>query len=224
MADIYIKYTPIRRGLTGAEFLAGFLDEHHPNVTWSGIISSGMAEYGKISGSGDDLTSALLNIEGRFSIAKLDETQLVGLCNMAYTPIDPPMPEDGTALTFIEFMDTHGITVTDELAAVKKGKRFLFKEGIKKFLQPNNDNISALTKAVVLHLFHYDNLSVGDKAQVDSDTTALVAIYSEAMCVSAYTDLVSELQSTLADYYSAVVSLESQTTVEDAIDVEYPSA
>ena len=222
MADIYIKYTPMRRGLTGVEFLAGYLDEHHSGVTFSGIISDGMNEYGTISGTGDDLNKALLDIQGRFSVAKLDEDQLVGLCKMAYNPVDPPI--DGTALTFIEFMDTHGITVTDELASVKKGKRFLFKEAIKKFLQPDNDNISALTKAVVLHLFHYDNLSVEDKAQVDTDTTAMLEIYTEAMCVSAYHDMVTELQTSLADYYTAVINLESQSTVEDAIDVDYPSS
>ncbi len=221
MADIYIKYTPVRRGLTGAEFLAGFLDEHHPNVIWDGFVNDGISEYGKISGTGDDFNKALLSIEGRFSISKLDEDQIIGICKMVYKPTDPGPGE--IAQTFVEFMNNHGITVTDELAVVKKAKKFLFKEYIKKFLQPNNDNLSALTKSVILHLFYYDNLSVENKTIVDIDTEALLNIYTESMCINSYHDMVVELQSGLSDYYSAISSLDSKTTIEDAMGVEYPS-
>ncbi len=222
MADIYIKYTPVRRGLTGAEFIAGFLDENFTGVTFNGIVSEGMNHYGVLSGSGDALSNALLAIEGRFSIMKLDRSQFIGMCKSMYVPNPDPIG-DSTALTFIEFMDNAGITVLESevLPAVKKAKRLLFKEIIKKELQPNNDNISALTKAIVLHLFHYDNLTPEEKTQVDTDTTALIAIYTKGMCISAYGDMVSELTTELTNYYTAVINLESQSTVDDALACVY---
>ena len=219
MSSFYIKYSESRIGLTGSEYLPGFLDQYYPDVSFNEVLSDGLNHYGIISGSGDDLAKAFLATAERFSISKLDETQFIGLCRMAYNPVtvegeDPP-PD------FATFMSGYGVTVTDELAAVKKAKRYLFKEIVQRKLEPINDNIATLTKSLMVQIIYYDELSTEEKTAVDAATEKLKDVYSKTMCVDEYTEMADNLQSVLMGYYSAVVSLESQTTVEEALLSSY---
>jgi hypothetical protein len=73
MASFYIKYTPARRGLTGAEYLPQYLDENYSSVTFTGVASDGTVQYGILNGTGDDLSQVRALISGKFSAVRLDE-------------------------------------------------------------------------------------------------------------------------------------------------------
>ena len=219
MAKIYIKYTPVKAGLTGAEFLAPFLDEHFNGVTFTGIVSDDMNHYGYIEGTGDLLSKALMSIQGRFSIVKLTENDIIGFAKNLYNPT--AIMDGDTPPTFVEFMATHNITVTDELDAVKASKKVLFKEVAKKQFDDYNDLIADVCRVVTLFTQHYNDLDAPTKASVDANITTLKTIYDQASCVASFDKMVTDLSNILTNYYTAKSNLESSVDIDSANAVEY---
>jgi len=218
MAKVYIKYTPVKAGLTGSEFLAPFLDEHFNGVTFSGVISDDMIHFGYIEGDGDLVSKALMAIEGRFSIKKITEDELIGFAEDNYVPIDdgitPPM-------TLVDYLGTHSITVSDELGSVKAMKKVLFKEVAKKQFDDYNDLIADVCRVVTLLNGHYPDLDAPTKAAVDANMTTLKAIYDQASCVASLDSMVTNLQTILTGYYTACVNVDAAADKAAAKAVEY---
>ena len=205
MSKYYFKYIPGRRGLSGSEMLAPWLDEFYPGVTFNPVINDGMAEFGIIEGSGDIFPKAMAAIEGRFSCARLTETVFIGIVSKYYNPI----AMDGmTVPTLDEYLTGLGITPpVDKLPNVKAAKQELLKEIAKKKFSNLNDTSADLAKIIALLNLHYTDLTVGEKAQVDATTTTLKAIYSKSVCIAAYDRMVGELNSVLVPYYTAMMSV-----------------
>ncbi len=220
MAKIYMKYTPARAGLTGAEFLGPFIDEHFNNVTWTGVISDGIIHFGYIDGTGDDISKALMAIEGKFTVKRMDESELVGFAKVLYNPVDIGM---GTPPTFIEFMASHDITVAseDELPAVRLMKKVLFKEVAKKKFEDYNDLISDLARTITLFEHHYADLDAPTQAEVDANVATLKAIYGAQTCVDSFDRMVTNLQAILTDYYTACQSVDAAVDIDAAKAVTY---
>lgn len=218
MTTLYIKYSPSRRGLTGTEYLAGFVDEQYPTVSFSEVISDGFNRFGILSGSGDDLSKMLMAASDRFSIKQLSELEFIGYCRANYNPIEM----DGeTPPTFSEFMSSFGISVTDELVAVKEMKKNMFKEIVRKKLETDNESIADIMKALLLLVVHYDNLSQNDKDIVDAKTTQLKNVYSASKCITSYSSFVDDIVAVVDSYYDSVNSLESQNDVSSALSITY---
>jgi len=218
MAKIYIKYTPVKAGLTGAEFLAPFLDEHFNGITFTGIVSDDMNHYGYLEGTGDLLSKALMSISGRFSVKILTEDDIIGFSQALYNPIDPI---DGTAETLVQFLGGHGITVTSELDSVKAMRKTLFKEITKRKFDDYNDLIADLAKSVILLTQHYGDLTGEDLTNVDANITTMKSIYDQATCISAFDKMVTNLSSILSGYYTAVTNLENAADIDAANAVTY---
>ncbi len=220
MANFYIKYTPARRGLTGAEYLPQYLEETFPSVTYDDIASDGKVHFGILSGSGDDLSKVLALIEGKFSAFRLSEDELVGYCYMNYDP--QPMMDGETPPTFTEMMQSHGITVSDTLAAVKLAKINLFKEISRKKCEPDNDCIADLAKCVTLFEGHYDDLTTEEKTAVDANMSTLKSYYDKQTCIDAFDKLVNiTMGSILVGYYTKKQEVMNATSEDDAIAVVY---
>ena len=220
MAKVYMKYTPARAGLTGAEFLGPFIDEQFDNVTWTGVISDGIIHYGYLDGTGDDLSKALLAIEGKFSVKRIEEEELVGFAKDLYNPVDDGIT---TPPTFIEFMESHGITITepDELPAIRAMKKVLFKEVAKKKFEDYNDLISDLARTITLFQHHYADLDAGTQAAVDANVATLKSIYTAQACVDSFDRMVTNLQAILTDYYTACVNVDAAVDIDSAKAVTY---
>lgn len=218
MTTLYIKYSPSRIGLTGAEYLAGFVDAQYPAISFSEVINDGFNRFGILSGDGDELSKMLMATSNRFSINQLSEVEFIGYCRANYNPIDI---EGETPPTFSEFMSGIGITVTDEVAAVKEMKKNMFKEIVRKKLEPNNESIADIMKTLMLHTMYYNGLSPANKDVVDAKTVQLKNVYSEAKCISSYNTFVDSIISVVTDYYTSVSSLESQNDVESALAITY---
>ena len=220
MANFYIKYTPARRGLTGAEYLPQYLEENFPSVTYDDIVSDGTVHFGILTGSGDDLSKVLALIEGKFSAFRLSEEELVGYCYMYYNP--QPIMEGETPPTFTEMMASHGITVGDTLSAVKLAKVNLFKEISRKKCEPDNDSLADLAKCVALLNCHYDDLTTEEKTAVDANISTLKNYYDKQTCIDAFDKMVNvTLGSILVGYYNAKTNVMNATTEEEAMAVTY---
>jgi len=220
MARFYFRYTPVRRGLTGAEYVQEFLDENFPNVDWNGVISDGTYHYGFLEGSGDVLSKAITAVKGRFAAEKLSEAAFIGICYLLYNPGSSiegePVP------TFQEYMSEYGISVSEDvLDEVKAFKKTLLKEVARTKFSSWNDSIADIAKSMVLLLFHYDDLTPEEKTLVDNLSDTIKVIYNKDTCISSYQNMISQLQNILYDYYLAKKQVEDATSVIEVMNVSY---
>lgn len=217
MNRFYIKYLPGRRGTHGKEFLHEFMRKEYPNDTFVDVINDGVTHYGYIEGSGDSLSRCLWDIQGRFSLFKLSESEFVGFAYTSYNPDDPE------AMSFIDWIAQYGFEVDDSqiLAGVKNMKRALFKEIVKRRFNADNDNISDLAKIVTLmNVYTDEDLTTEQITRRDNALAAVRSIYSEEMCVSAIEELSNNLTTSMTDYYMSVNSVENASTVEEVMAIE----
>jgi hypothetical protein len=218
----YFKYIPGRRGLTGVEYLPQWLEENHPTITFNSIISDGIANFGVLEGSGEELPKAISAIEGRFSCARITEDVMIGIITKFYDP--QPMDDmDGeTPPTLDEFLASYGLsTPADKLPNIKERKRELLKEIAKKKFSNLNDTTADLCKIVTLLNLHSPDLTSEEQTQVDNISTTLKGIYDKALCIAAYDRMVGELSNVLTPYYTAMTSVENATTEEEIDAVVY---
>jgi len=218
MAKIYIKYSPARRGLTGTEYLPGFLDEHFTGVDFTEVMNDGFNRFGFIEGSGDKLAKALMACSEHFSIKQLTEQEFIGYCSLNYTEVED---FDGNSVTFSDFMSNYGVTVTNEVEAMKEAKKNMFKEIVRKRLEPDNESIADVMKSLVLFHFYYNTLTTDEKAIVDNKTDALKNVYSKTKCISAYSNLVDSIVAIVEGYYTKVNDLESTDDPDIIKSIEY---
>jgi len=214
MAKLYIKYSPSRIGLTGAEYLPGFLDSEFPAVKCTDVASDGFNRFAILEGSGDDLFKMLLAVSNRFAIKQLSKIELIGYARISYKQSDD-------AVDFDTYMANFGFTSIDELAAIKAAKKNMFKELVRKRLELDNEHIADVMKTLVLFHFYYDELDVNEKSIVDEKTTNLKSLYTKARCISAYSSLVDSLKEIVEGYYNVSADLDSQTDPDLALAIEY---
>lgn len=213
----YFQYTPTRRGLTGAEYLDSYIDEHHPNVKWYPVISDGFIHYGFLeSNNSDSLAKAIAAIEGKFSAQRLTEEEFIGAVYLLYDPTRTTPFEGSNPPSFTEFMNNYGIAVTEDnaLTAAKAYKRKLFKEIVRKRFEDYNDLSADITKVVTLLNVYYPNLTAEEKATVDNLLTTISTIYSKEACINALQNLVNKLTTYLIPYYNTLTILQNITTKE----------
>lgn len=220
MANFYFKYTPSRLGISGVEYLSGWLDQYYPTVSFNPVISDGMAQFGILSGSGDDFSKAMAAIEGKFSSARISEEVFIGVCAKYYNPVADM--EGETPPTLDEFLTNIGITPPiDKLPNIKASKKELLKEVAKKKFANLNDTIADIAKTITLLQLHAGDLTTAEQIQVDNISNSLKAVYDKATCISAYDRMVSELNTMLVPYYTAVTSVETAVDADEVNAVIY---
>lgn len=220
----YIQYTPLRRGLTGAEYVAEFIDSNFkPAVTWNEIGSLDTIHFGYLeSENGDALAKALASLEGRFSAQRLYQDEFIGLAYLAYNPISY-MPNE-TPIPFTDWLfNNTGISITEEVALenLKLYKRRLFKEVIRKKFNDYNDLSADITKSLVLLFVHYPNLTAEEKATVDNLLQRISAVYPISTSIQALQKLTEDLENILVPYYQKALELDAATTKDDILQINY---
>lgn len=223
MSNILYKYIPVRRGTTGVEYLPQWLDEYYPNVSFDGVVSDGLANFGVLSGSGDEFSKAMSAIEGRFSGCRLDTETFIGVCDKHYD--ETQQDQEGNPVPSLTAMlASHGITMTGTvLDARKLAKIALFKELLNKKLETTQDCLSDVAKSTVLLVLWYDELSTEEKATVDSKISTLKSIYTKQMCIDGFDKMVSNvLDAVVSGYYTAKNNVNSaaDSTAVDAVTFE----
>lgn len=221
MAKFYVRYTPVRRGITGMEMLPQYLDEFFPGVSFTGVVKDGLMEYGYLEGTGNQLAKVLQSCSDKFSIKKINEEAFIGFCYPLYNPsegIDGEIPP-----TFDEMMLTHGITVpVDVLPNVRQAQKEGYKDIVRREFNDWNDTIADVSKAAMLTALYDDaDLTAEQITQRDDLITRMKAVYTPDVCLGGMDILVSLLENILVPYYTKVQQLESATTVEDILATDY---
>lgn len=218
--NYYIKYlVPKSTDNNGIEFLHIWLQKHYPGVTFTPVISDGIAEFGIISGTGDNVSKVLSSIIGKFSVTQMDETTFIGVIKRNYNPIQTPnMP---TPPTFVEYMALYGITVSNELTAYKEAKISLILEKVRRKFPHQNDLITDLARSVILITQYYDTLSPQNKTTVDADIASLKTILSESDCISGFHSLVTLFTTIFPGYAIVRNDINNAVTTAEVDAVTY---
>ena len=220
MKRFYIRYTPVRSGLTGFEYLAQYLDHYFPGIKYYGVISDGLIEYGYIEGTGDALSKAIQTCADKFSIKKFEENIFVGYCYPLYNPI---LNDETEPPTFEQFMESHNINITEDLLdLVKKAKKEEFKEIVKKEFYDWNDSIADVSKAASL-LSLYSDVDYSPEQLIKKDELLgrIKQIYTLDVCLQGMENLVELLETVLLPYYMATLEVNLKTEIEDVLNVVY---
>lgn len=218
----YYQYSPLRRGLTGYEYIGQFIDENYPNCQWIEVINSDFIHYGILQSTNpDELAKAMQAIEGRFSAKRLTFEEFVGAVYLTYNPLQitmPDIPEDEQRVITIEqFLANYNIYVDNNnlLDYAKQYKKKLFKEVLRKKFNDTEDSVADLMKFVVLLNLHKDSLTQEQLQQVNLLTNALKQIYPVEVCIEGLQETVHMLATILGKYYIIRVALEQAQTLEE---------
>jgi len=199
--------------------------QKYPGVTYTNVISDGIADFGILEGTGASLSKCISSINGKFSVTWLSEAAFIGVVIHNYNPVpmqDPISGQTITPPTVEEFLATHGITVTDKLAAYKEYKLSLLNEQTFKMVSTDPFvMIHSIVKAIILYNFHYNDLTPEQKAIVDADTTTLKTLYPADLCINDIHSMVDVLNSVYTLGKQKVMEILTATTIEqlDAINL-----
>lgn len=217
----YYQYSPLRRGLTGYEYIGQFIDENYPSCQWIEVINSNFIHYGIIQSTDtEELAKAIQAIEGRFSAKRLTFEEFVGAVYLLYNPI-PVMPEghenESNVLTIEQFLANYNIYVDNNrlLDYAKQYKKKLFKEVLRKKFNDIEDSVADLMKFIVLLNIHKDTLTEEQLNQVNLLTNALKQIYPVEVCIEGLQETVYTLATILSKYYIARQALEQAQTLDE---------
>jgi len=220
MSRVYYRWTPARRGLTGAEYLGQHLAEYFPGVNYTEIVTDGVNHFGFVEGSGDVFGKALRVIETKFGGQKLSEEEIAGAVRVYYNAT--PDEELGiTPPSWDEYLAGFGISVdaSKELDYVKAFKIALLKEKARVRFPEWNDSLADVAKAIFAKMVWYDEATDDEKAQIDSALTNIKAMYTKDACIEACNTLAMNLQN-LVPYYTAKTQVLAASTIDDVMVVD----
>jgi hypothetical protein len=214
MKRFYIECTPIRRGLTGREYLAQHIDEVFPNSKFYPLFNNGIIEFGYLEGNDEDLCNVLSFCENIFSMKRIFIEEFRGAAKLYWSA---PIGIDGTATqTIEEFFDLYSIDTTSMniLSDVKSYKIKLLKEKVKREFFDYNDIVANLAKEIMLLNEYRSTLDAGQEARLDAALDAMKLIYSVDDCLDAIEEDIVLINSVMPDYYS------TKTAIQNAEDLD----
>ena len=203
----YYQYTPLRRGLTGYEYIGQFIDENYPNCQWFEVINTNFIHYGIIQSTDtDELARAIQAIEGRFSAKRLTLEEFIGAVYLVHNsePIE-------------QFLANYDINIDSNrlLDYAKQYKKKLFKEVLRKKFNDIEDSVADLMKFIVLFILHRDSLTEEQLNQINLLTNALKQIYPVDVCIEGLQETTYTLATILNKYYATRTLLEQAQTIDE---------
>jgi hypothetical protein len=215
----YIRYTPVRRGITGMEMLPQYLDEFFEGVHFNGIIKDGLMEYGYLEGIGKQLSNVLQSCSNKFSIKKIEEFAFIGYCYPLY---NPTVSDDFTPLSFFEMMANHGIDVPEDiLPNVRQAQKESYKDIVMREFNDWNDTVADVSKASMLVFYDDSELTSEQLTRKQNLITRMKNIYSPEICLNGMEITVNLLENILVPYYTTCQQIENLNTVEEILNVDY---
>ena len=223
MKRFYIRYTPIRMGLTGMEYLPQYIDQYFPGISYTSIFSDGLVNYGYIEGTGDLFSKMIQNCSVKFSIKKFDEDVFIGYCYTIFNSNNQSIEFEEESPSFSDIMNNHGINTNnyDLIDCVKKSKKEEFKEIVKKEFYEWNDAIADVSKASLLYLYDDSELSPEQLTKKNELLDRVKQIYTIDVCLDGTENLVKLLETVLYPYYISRMEVDSKEEIEDILNVVY---
>jgi len=202
MKRFYVECIPIRRGLTGREYLAQHIDEVFPPTKFYPLFENGMIEFGYIQGNNESLCNVLSFCEHTFGMKRLFIREFRGAAKLYWTP---PIPEEGQdPQTIEEFLASHSIKASKSfLNDAKAYKIKMLKEKVKKEFVDYNDMIANLAKEVMLLTEYRDTLDDAQQIRLDAALDAMKMIYSPDDCLDAIEEDIVSITASMPRYYKA---------------------
>ncbi|MEM4385382.1 MAG: hypothetical protein QXD03_02405 [Candidatus Anstonellales archaeon] len=223
----YLCYRPSLQNRYGACYLNQFISDgnRYPGIEYREVASDGDLHFGFIeSDDSDQLARFWKAITGVFSAERLTYEEFIGACYLNYNPPPAGLPEDDpTPRTFQAYMLSVGFdNITDDFAidCLKKYKKYLFKEIVRKRFEDYNDISADITKLMFFMFYHYHNLTQDEKSEIDSVLQQISEIYTKDVCLSALSSIKNQMDNYLVPYYQKINDLESKTTKEEVVGVK----
>lgn len=219
MKRFYVECTPIRRGLTGREYLAQHVDEVFPTAKFTPLFDNGMIEFGYLEGDDEALCNVLSFCENTYAMKRLFVEEFRGAANLFW---NAPMDMDGTATQTIEaFFASHTVEVsTNLLTDAKAYKIKILKEKIKREFFDYNDMVANMAKEIMLLSEYRDTLDGPQTIRLDAALDAMKLIYSADDCLDAIEEDITAINAVMPGYYSTKTSIQNATTLEDLNNID----
>lgn len=207
MKRFYIECSPIRRGLTGREYLGQHIDAVFAPTKFYPVFDNGLIQFGYLEGDDDSLCNVLSICGNLFAAKRLFVEEFRGAARL-YLDID------ATSLNAL-FIEHSTEATSDILNDVKSYKNKLLKEKVKREFSDYNDLIANIAKEILLLEEYRSSLDGAQTARLEAALTTLKSIYDVETCLSALEEDVSKISSYMPSYYSIKTSLSDSTSLED---------
>lgn len=222
MKRYYVECTPIRRGLTGREYLAQYIDESFPTAKFYPLFDNGLIQFGYIEGNDETLCNVLSFCEKIFAMNRLLIEEFRGAAQLYWTSSVPIMGMDGTAQTIAEFFISNNIEPTSNiLNDVKAYKVKLLKEKVKRDFSDYNDLVANMAKEVLLLAEYKPTLDAGQLVRLNNALAIMKSIYTAETCLTSLEEDIAILSNFMPSYYNTKISIANATTIEqlNSIDI-----
>ena len=212
MKRFYIEYTPIRRGLTGREYLGQYIDENFSSTKFYPVFSNGFIEFGYIEGDDEMICNVLSFCEKIYAMKRLFVDEFRGAAKLYWIYIPPAgEPEKTVEDLFIEHSIEASISLLNDAKAYKIK---MLKETVKKEFRDYNDIVANIAKEILLLEEYRSLLSEAQTTRLDAALTSMKNIYDVESCLAALEEDVEILNTYMPDYYS------TKTEISDALDFD----
>lgn len=220
MKRIYVEYTPIRRGLTGREFLGQYIDENFPDTKYYDICSNGLIHYGYIESESNNFLDVLCFCENEFAMKRLFVDEFRGAVKLYWIqPID--FDDTTSSYTITQLFTDNDVTLpTDILSDVKAYKIKQLKEFTKKQFSDYNDLVANLTKQILLLVEYKDDLTTEQTTRLNTALATIESLYDPETCLQALEDDITKLGSLMPSYYTIKQSISSALTIDDVNNID----
>jgi hypothetical protein len=215
---IYISYLPIRRGLTGREYLAGHLDEFFTEVKFHGVVSNKLIEFGYLEGETEQLADVISSCAGAWSIKRLFLNEFRGACRMYF--VEREESESMEKFTITDLYSQHNIeSVTGYLDDVRAYKLSMLKGLMKSQFNDSNDLIANLIKQLMLLTEYKDELNEEQVKRYDIAIGKVKQVYDIETCLKALEDDISVLEGIMPGYYGKKEEIKKATSKKSILEV-----
>jgi len=212
MKRYYIECVPIRRGLTGREYLSQHIDEFFSPVKFYSLFNHGLIQFGYVEGNNETLCNVLSSCEKIYGMQRLFVDEFRGAAKLYWT---------GTAEELAALFAKHSIqSPSNGLKDAKSYKIKLLKEKIKREFTDYNDLISNVIKSILLLEEYRSSLDAGQTARLENALTTMKSIYDVETCLTALEGDVSKLSSFMPDYYSIKNKIKKSNSLKKLNDVD----
>lgn len=222
----YLCYRPSLQNRYGACYLNHFISDgnRYLRIEYREVASDGDLHFGYIeSDDSDQLARFWKAITGVFSAERLTYEEFIGACYLNYNP-PPPIPgNDFMPGTFQDYMSSVGFdNITEDFAieCLKKYKRHLFKEIVRKRFEDYNDISADITKLMFFMFYYYPTLQDEEKSEIDGVLQQISEVYTKDVCLSALSNIKSQMENYLVPYYQKINDLNSRNTKDEIASVK----
>ena len=219
MKRFYVECTPIRRGITGREYLRQHVAECFPAAEFTPLFENGMIEFGYLEGDDETLCNVLSFCENAFAMKRIFVEEFRGAAKLYWSA---PIIEGLDNQTLEEFLEVNNVEASVSLLNDAKAYKIkMLKEKIKREFFDYNDMVANIAKEIMLLTEYRNTLDSTQEARLDAALAAMAVIYSPDDCLDAIEEDIAIINSVMPDYYTTKLAIQNAIDLDalNAIDI-----